>query len=117
MTLESDSSPGFVMNALLLALLSTVGQTEEYAQDFHHDFRGASLPDELGLQGGAMTPEKEGLRITLPRDRKRMGQVGVFTNFPVKGNFEITAAYEILHADQPSEGWGVGVTLYIYVDE
>jgi hypothetical protein len=53
----------------------------------------------------------------LPKDRKRLGQVGVFTTFPVKGDFEITAAYEILHADQPNEGWGVGATLYVYVDE
>jgi hypothetical protein len=61
--------------------------------------------------------EKEGLRIKLTKDRKATGQVGVFTNFPIKGNFEITAAYEILHADQPTEGWGVGTTLFIYAEE
>jgi hypothetical protein len=108
------------MNALLLALLCTVGQTkDEYVQDFHHDFRGELLPETLGLQPfnyPALAVEKEGLRITLPKNRKQMGQVGVFTTFPVKGNFEITAAYEILHADQPTDGWGVGVTLYAYVD-
>src|SRR5687767_6187669 len=106
------------MNALLLALLCTVGQTDEYVQDFHHDFRGAPLPDELARQGsGRMTVEKEGFRITLSKDRKRLGQVGVITTFPIKGNFEITAAYEILHADQPTEGWGVGATLFVFAEE
>src|SRR5687768_10713742 len=107
------------MSALLLAALFTVGQADEYVQDFHHDFRDARLPDELGRQGsgGVMRIENEGLRITLPKDRQRLGQVGVFTNFPIKGNFEITAAYEILHADQPTDGWGVGATLYLLVDE
>jgi hypothetical protein len=108
------------MNALLLALLCTVGQTDEYVQDFHHDFRGTRLPEVLGRQGGSgavMTTESEGLRITLPKGRKGTGQVGVFTTFPVKGDFEITAAYEILHADQPTEGWGVGATLYVYADQ
>jgi hypothetical protein len=108
------------MNALLLALACTVGQTDEYVQDFHHDFRGAPFPDELARRPpnfAGMTGEKKGFRITLSKDRKMMGQVGVYTTFPVKGNFEITAAYEILHADEPSEGWGVGATLYIFADE
>jgi hypothetical protein len=107
------------MNAVMLAMLCTIGQADEYAQDFHHDFRGTELPEELRRQPGhhPMTFEKEGLRITLPRDRKTTGQVGVVTTFPIKGNFEITAAYEILHADQPTEGWGVGATLYVHADD
>lgn len=108
------------MNALLLALVCAVGQADEYVQDYRHDFRGAPIPDELAQlpwNYPAMTVEKEGLRIRLPKERKVMGQVGVHTTFPVKGDFEITAGYEILHADPPSEGWGVGVTLYVYVDE
>src|SRR5262245_47063612 len=108
------------MNALLLALVYAIGQTDEYVQDYRHDFRGASIPDELAQlpwNYPAMTVEKEGLRIRLPKERKMMGQVGIHTTFPVKGDFEITAGYEILHADPPSEGWGVGVTLYVYVDE
>jgi hypothetical protein len=107
------------MNVLVLAVLSALGQIDEYVRDFHHDFRGAPLPAELGRQPWTdppMTIEKEGLRIKLPKDRKSMMQVGVFTTFPVKGNFEITVAYEILHADQPEEGWGVGPTLYVIAD-
>jgi hypothetical protein len=107
------------MNAVMLAMLCAIGQTDQYAQDFHHDFRNAPLPDELWRQPGnyPMIFEKEGLRIKLPKDRKATGQVGVVTNFPVKGNFEITAAYEILHADQPTDGWGVGATLYVQADD
>lgn len=30
------------------------------------------------------------------------------------GDFEITAAYEILHADQPTEGYGVGFELFVH---
>lgn len=107
------------MNAMMLAVLCAIGQSDQYTQDFHHDFRNGPLPDELGRMPGnyPMTFEKEGLRIKLPKDRKATGQVGVVTNFPIKGNFEITAAYEILHADQPTEGWGVGATLYVHAGD
>ena len=107
------------MNAMLLATLCVIGQANEYAQTFHHDFRSGPLPDELVRNPGyyPMDFEKDGLRIKLPKDRKNMGQVGIITNFPIKGDFEITAAYEILHADQPTDGWGVGATMFVMCGE
>jgi hypothetical protein len=107
------------MNALLLAIWSAIGQADGYAQDFRHDFRGQPLPVELARlpwKDPTAKLEKEGLRMALPKDRKSTGQAGITTTFPIKGNFEITAAYEILHADQPKDGWGVGVTLYVQAD-
>lgn len=104
------------MTPLLLTLLWTAGQTNEYAQDFHHDFRGQPLPPTLALmpwKHTALRIDKDGGRITLAKDRKDLRQFGVISTFPVKGDFEITAAYDIAHADAPAEGYGVGVTLFI----
>ena len=35
------------------------------------------------------------------------------TSLPIQGNFEITAAFQILEAETPTDGFGVGVTLYL----
>src|SRR5262249_54706541 len=37
-------------------------------------------------------------------------------DWPVRGDFEITAAYEILRLDEPTEGHGVGVELFVTTD-
>jgi Protein kinase domain/Protein of unknown function (DUF1583) len=57
--------------------------------------------------------EAQGLRISLPPNREHPWPVGVRLGFPVKGDCEITASYELLQADTPASGYGVGATLYI----
>src|SRR5439155_25470776 len=42
--------------------------------------------------------------------------VALATNFRVCGDFEITVSYEILKADRPSTGYGVGVSLYAAIN-
>jgi serine/threonine protein kinase len=89
--------------------------------EFYHDFRGGGpLPTELALEGGDADemahPEAGGLRVTMPATRRRSGPVGVATTFPVTGDFEITGTYELLSADQPPRGNGVGVALNIATD-
>ena len=60
--------------------------------------------------------EKQGLRITFPRRRKNPDRVGVQLTERIKGDFEITTTYEILKGDQPTEGHGVGVELFVATD-
>jgi hypothetical protein len=89
----------------------------KYPDDVHFDFRGKPLPPELTLtpEGSLrfVQSEPEGLRITLPKDRADLAPVVVGTRFGIKGDFEITATVEILHAEQPRDGFGVGASLFI----
>ncbi len=85
---------------------------------FYHDFRGGrALPAGFRLTGAdaAVTaqPEDAGFRITVPANQEQRVRVGL-EMFPiVEGDFEITAGYEILHADRPQSGEGVGFEFYI----
>ncbi|HTU91287.1 MAG TPA: DUF1583 domain-containing protein, partial [Gemmataceae bacterium] len=63
-----------------------------------------------------MTEEAEGLRITLPAEGTNPQPTGLVANFPVSGDFEITTSYELLKADKPANGSGVGVQLYIVME-
>jgi len=99
-----------VLTAWLLGVAGAAGD------EFHHDFRGRPVPAEVALfpiEWPFAKEEGEGLRITLPKDRKYRAPVGLRTNLPVQGNFEITAAIQILEAESPTQGFGVGVTVYV----
>jgi hypothetical protein len=89
----------------------------KYAKEFYFDFRGKPLPDELAVVGkesdSFVKPEPQGLRVRLPAERESFFPVGVATQFSVQGDFEITATVEVLQADVPKKGFGVGATLYI----
>jgi hypothetical protein len=87
--------------------------------ELYQDFRGGKMPQApLKLVGPTdlnerVRPEEKGLRITLPKDRPKRQAVGIAPDFPLVGDFEITASYEILDADQPTSGFGVGVNLLV----
>lgn len=100
-----------------LLVLATVLPGQAPERSFTHDFRRSNpLPDQLTLAGRdqlvEITPEEGGLRIRIEANRGKDG-AGVETRFPLRGDFEITAAYEILAADRPTRGYGVGVNLSI----
>jgi hypothetical protein len=105
------------MSVGALTLLAASAVAADLPDRFHEAFRGPGPPPAFQLVGADaeqyVRPEAEGLRITVPPDRKDLGPVGVRTKFAVRGDFEITAGYEVLKADEPSSGWGVGVTLWI----
>jgi hypothetical protein len=61
--------------------------------------------------GRLIKVEAEGLRITLPKDRESLSQVGFSIPLKVHGNFEITATFEIVEAETPKIGYGVGATM------
>ena len=93
----------------------SLGATPE---EFTHDFRSQALPPTLRLVGPEaeryVRLESQGLRVSLPADRKDLvAPVGLATVFGMRGNFEITAAYEVLKAEEPDTGFGVGVNLRV----
>jgi hypothetical protein len=88
---------------ILLAPQFTSAQPQGmiYKEEFHPSFKGnpkqvAGLK-VFGTQKSSVTYEGDALRITLPTgsDRPRAGD-GVVTTFGVKGDFEITAGFEIV---------------------
>ncbi len=107
-----------------LLLMASVGlraqpanEVKKYPKEVYFDFRGKPLPDELTLTPLGSDPfvksEPEGLRITLPKDRKNLEQIVVGTRTGIQGDFEITATMEILNAERAKDTFGVGVSLYI----
>jgi serine/threonine protein kinase len=91
--------------------------SRKYPHDVYFDFRGKPLPPELMLTPAGsdrfVRSEPEGLRITLPRNRDDLSPVAVGTRFGIQGDFEITVALEILQAERPRDGFGVGASLFI----
>jgi hypothetical protein len=107
---------------VILVILLLNGANPLFAQpvekDAYHDFRNKRPPDNAFRFGGLdpdgeMTAENEGLRITLPAERERHLLSEVNVGFPVVGDFEFTATYEILSAKPPIKGYGIGVNLTI----
>jgi serine/threonine-protein kinase len=88
----------------------------ESEQDFAYDFRGRPLPPEFSFygepEGKFVKTEPEGLRITIPNTFLHpWGGVGLLSRFGLHGDFEITTTLEILQADEPDDGFGVGAGL------
>jgi hypothetical protein len=84
------------------------------ARDF--DLRGPNIPGGLQVigddAGRCVRPEPQGLRVTISDDWVHpWGGVGVRSTVALSGNFEVTATYEILRADTPPSGYGVGASL------
>lgn len=87
-------------------------------KDAYHDFRNKRPLTPAFRFGGfdpesEIKPENEGLRVTLPAERGQHFLSEVNANFPVAGDFEFTATYQILSANRPTKGYGVGVNLTI----
>jgi DNA-directed RNA polymerase subunit RPC12/RpoP len=106
----------FAASAFVLFLLANASLAQaQYATEIYQDFRGKrDLLPEFRLVGpdvgNVVKAEEEGLRITLPKTRKDNSQnVEVAANFVITGDFEITGTYELLDAEMPTDGWGVGV--------
>jgi Protein of unknown function (DUF1583) len=91
---------------------------DEAPKEFYHDFRGRPLPPELTWfhidNDKTLQVEPEGVRIKIPKTWIHpWGGVGLKTAFGLKGNFEVTTAYEIIEAETPPDGFGVGVCLFV----
>jgi serine/threonine-protein kinase len=102
------------LGAVALVATGASGEPGDVRNSYDHDFRGQPLPPELGLFGESddqfLKPEPEGLRITIPATYLHSwGGVGLLTRFGFRGDFEVTTTVQILHADVPPGGYGVGV--------
>ena len=81
------------------------------------DFRTTQFDnDDLRLFGAGTSqfvkPTKEGLAISAPQD-KQVKELGFGPRFTIRGDFEITAGFEMTRLDDPDAGYGVGPSLYI----
>ena len=81
------------------------------------DFRGIKFDnDNMRLFGSGTSqfvkPTKEGLAISAPKD-KQVKELGFGPKFTLRGDFEITAGFEISKLDDPDAGYGVGPSLYL----
>jgi RNA polymerase sigma factor (sigma-70 family) len=63
------------------------------------------------VAAGVARVEPEGLRFTLPARRDDVGEVGVAALKALRGDFEITLAYELLAVPVPGPPWGAGAVL------
>jgi hypothetical protein len=86
--------------------------------EFMQDFRGHRFDPRFFRPTGVHTPRTVragpgGLRITLPADHNSKLPVGVVPRLRVRGDFEITVAFEILQVDKPKAGHGAGVSIWI----
>jgi len=104
------------LSLVLLAQALLPGR--EVSAEREYDFRGRPLPPNMVPSGPQadqfIKGEAEGLRITLPRNRDNSKGVVLSMPLEVEGDFEITTAFEILHADEPAPGarsYGVGVLM------
>jgi hypothetical protein len=115
----------FVPTALVLCGLAGLYTTlrpprpagPRLARVYHQDFRSAPLDERAfrafgrGDDASRMRPEPAGLHLAVPAGRRE--DVGLATRFGVRGDFEITAAFEVLPNAPPSEGYGTGPELLI----
>jgi serine/threonine protein kinase len=94
-----------------------IDKKEPRPTKFHRDFRALDPRDEalrpIGLGGSA---DDRGVRIILPAGQGVPPHSGYMSGFAVQGDFEATFAFEVLKANTPDKGYGVGVSLYAALD-
>ena len=92
----------------------------------YRSFRGKQFDAEL-LRWSGPTPQKyirreeDGLRITLPAENGPADGVGVRLRYPLRGDFELEATFDLLDVDRPDAaperaGGGAGATIYLLMD-
>jgi serine protease Do len=82
----------------------------EFSLDFRtHDWNPEFL---LPVGQGDLLRDEKGLSISCPAGRQKLRQdTGLYTEFSIRGDFEVMVSFEILKADRPSAGTGVGPVL------
>jgi hypothetical protein len=122
---RSRFTPGTALLAVLMALgsgaLLLLAGTEPglpaRVTQFHQDFRALDPNDDALRQiGEGGRPDDRGLRITLPARVGVLPHSGYRSGFGVQGDFEATLAFEVLKAETPDKGYGVGVSIYAALD-
>ncbi len=88
-----------------------------HAEEFTQNFQGRSYDVRYFRPVGsntrrALRADSWGLRIS-PVDAESKLPVGLVSRLGVRGDFEITMAFEILRLNKPAGGNGAGVSIYI----
>jgi hypothetical protein len=100
-----------------VGLVGATTRKDSGPAEFRQDFRSIDMDSPvlrpIGLAGQR---DDKGVRITLPAGQGVQPHSGYMTGFAVHGDFEATTSFEILHADKPDTGYGVGVSLYAAID-
>ena len=113
------------LTALMVLVLAsvTLGQEPDKAgpelkAKFYQDFLcgDPNNPNLRPVRDANFRWEAGGARVTMPAGAGVQPTAGVAANFKIKGDFEITASYEVLKAEKPTEGYGVGVSLFVAID-
>ena len=89
--------------------------------EFYQDLRASRVPTPpLAVFGAkpelAVRPDDRGLHVRVDANPEQTQRIGLDLHARVRGDFEITAAYEILRADRPKDGHGVGLCLIVDLD-
>src|SRR5262245_24398374 len=124
MTYRSARTFAAVSFACVAFLLATADAQEdkpaptEYKAKFYGDFRKGDPkdPNVRPVRDGNFKWESGGARVTMPGGEGKLQTAGVAAQFKIKGDFEITTSYEIIKADKPDEGYGVGVSMFVAID-
>jgi serine/threonine protein kinase len=104
------------LGVVVFGVTRVTGGPENLKDSYAHDFRGQPLPPELTLFGENddqfLKAEPKGMRITIPDTYIHpWGGVGLLTTFGFRGDFDVTATVQVLRADVPPAGYGVGVSM------
>jgi hypothetical protein len=105
--------------ALLLALSAPCGAL---AAELVLDFRGGKVDRKLFRFDTkeafeSFKQEPDGLRVQYVPGKTPNKTLGIAWNYQVRGDFVVTARYEILAIEKPAKGNGVGVELYLMLDD
>jgi hypothetical protein len=59
----------------------------------------------------SLLSDPAGLRFKLPSGVKGVGQTGIYSQFSLSGDCEVILNYELVHVQEPSDGYGSGLGL------
>ncbi len=104
--------------ALGIFFLATVAAAAEMNDSLSQDFRREFTPQWFRLMGGDAPTrycrrDSKGVRCTIPAGDASVTFCGLDARVVVRGDFEITASYEIVELPKPTKGQGAGLKISI----
>lgn len=105
--------------ALAILVVSTCLATATWAEEsFQQNLRGSNSGEPMLTLTSAdaaehAEPTAEGYLFSLPASDAPLPPAGLLTQFRVRGDFEITAGFEIVGLTPPATGYGSGASLFV----
>jgi hypothetical protein len=117
-TAHAESPVNGAVSRSVLLILCWTSCAPLAAAELKQSFRGQRYDVKLFRTTGtniarAFSVDPEGLRITLPPEPLNKLPVGLIARTGVRGDFEITMAFDVLKVDKPTKGGGAGLGIYI----